>query len=279
MKKTIDRKLLLLKPDRILCPVFPTRRFYDDFNIKPLADSISANGIIEPLIVRKNQNGSFELVCGYRRLAAAKSLGLRRVPCIKISADDQTAFIISISENSNRTHLNFFEEGEAILNIKNRFGLDYPKISDVLGIPQSVVLNRIKLLKLNNSVRKRIIGAGLDEKYAALTLMLCENKQHSFLNAVISDGLSYESAKALARQYILGDIPQKEKEEQISQAPQKIAVGDVRLFANSLSKLIVTMQNSGIEAYSKRTENEKYIEYKVRIPKPQAENYKQLRLV
>lgn len=280
MRKT-DKKLLLLKPEKIVCPPFSVRKYYDDYSIKSLADNILENGIIEPIIVRKNSIGSFEVISGLRRLKAAKLVSLRRIPCIEIVADDESSALISLSENCERKHLNFFEEAEAIASIKTRFGIDYKAISERLGLSYSSVLNRVKLLKLQTTIKDRIITEGLSEKQAKYIAMIDEEKQNTFIDKIVSSSLNDNATKLLVQKYLLGfeepETIKKSKEETVSF--KKVAVGDIRLFSNSLSKLISTMQSSGIDAFSKKTENEKYIEYKIKIPKSQADNYKQLRLV
>lgn len=281
MRNVTNKKFLLLKPEKIVCPPFSARKHYDDLSIKTLADNISANGIIEPLIVRKNPVGSFEVVSGIRRLKAANLIGLRRIPCILITADDEKAEIISLSENTQRKYLNFFEEAEAISLIKNRFGTDYKTIAEKIGVSYSSLLNRLKLIKLDSSVKERIISEGLSENHARYISMIDEESQPFFIDKIVSSSLNESATKLMVQKYLLGfEEPKYENEEKGEPIGiKKVAVGDIRLFSNSISKLVTTMKCSGIDAFSQKTEGEKYIEYKIRIPKPQAENYKQLRLV
>ncbi len=278
MKKMFEKKLLFLKPNEIVCPISFARKYYDDYDIKNLADNIAVNGVIEPLIIRKNELGNFELIAGLRRLKASKMLGLRRIPCILQVADDETAAFISISENTKRTNLNMFEEAEAIKEVITRYETKEGEAADRLGIAYSNLQSKLNLLKLDSLSKKRILLAGLNQRFARLALYVPEEKRQQFLNAVIKDCLSLGGAKELARQ-LVADEEDIIKHSEQSPPVRKALIGDERLFANSLSKLILTMQVSGIEAYSRKTENEKYIEYRIRIPKPQTENYRQLKLV
>ncbi len=278
MKNSIKSKLVFLKPEQIVCPNTFVRKHYDDFDIKILADSIAANGIIEPIIVRNPKKGIYELVAGLRRLKAAQTLGLRRVPSIIITADNRTAAYISITENTKRTSLNPFEEAEAIKNVINRYETDISVAAEKLGVASSYLTGKLNLLKLDNLSKTKIISCGLGERYAKITLLVPEEKRSEFLDEIIKNSVCISGAKELANKYISEETP--EEKETLNQTPvRKTVIGDERLFANSLSKLISTMQSSGLEAYQRKSETEKYIEYRVRIVKNQPENYRQIRLV
>ena len=280
MSYNLKPKLLLLKPKKIVCSINTLRKYYDDYDIKNLADNIAVNGIIEPLIVNENEAGKYELAVGLKRLKAALLLNLRRVPCLVIKATNEDMAFLSLSENLKRTNLNFFDEAEAIKQIINRYDKTCLQVSERLGISSSALLNKLNLLKLSPPIRERIIKSGLSERHARIVLLIPENKQSLFLDKIIRDELSLSEARELSEKILLGLDAENESEETTPVNPiRKVAIGDARLFANSLSKLIDTMKNSGVEAYSRRSETDKYIEYKVRIIKPATENYSQLKLV
>ncbi|MCQ2455079.1 MAG: ParB/RepB/Spo0J family partition protein [Clostridia bacterium] len=283
MSYTLKPKLLLLKPQKIVCSINAIRKHYSDYEIKNLADNISAVGIIEPLVVIENNTGNYELVSGYKRLKAALFLGLRRVPCTLIDAKSEDIAFISLSENINRTSLNFFEEAESIKQIITYFNITNSVAAQKLGIPISVLLSKLTLLKLDENSKERIINGGLSERHAKVVLLIPENKREEFLDRIIKEELNVAKTKELAEKILLyGDTPPSETaEEKFEEIKpfRKSAIGDARLFANSLTKLIETMKSSGVEAISKRTETDKHVEYKVRIMKPTAENYSQLKLV
>ncbi|MBO4467704.1 MAG: ParB/RepB/Spo0J family partition protein [Clostridia bacterium] len=247
--------------------MFPINSPSDVLSIKPLADSIVANGIIEPLIIRKNSLKRFEVVSGNRRLKAAITVGLRRVPCILINADDLSASLISISENLNRISPDYFEQAELFKRISNRFGVDYETIAEKTGMSISSLLNRINLLSLGDQVRKKLVSAGLDEKYAVIVSMVPEEKQLDFIEKIVSLSLTPEKAKETLQSFILPmSMPKSSNEEPFT--GRKSVACDVRIFSNSLSKLIKTLNNSGISAYSDVVEKEDCIEYTIKIPKP-----------
>ena len=109
-----DKKLLMLKPESIIISNDNARKSFDEYELKRLAESIHTSGIIQPIAVRKNTDGNYELITGERRLKAAVLAGLRRVPCILHKTDKNTARLYSIIDNVHRCNLSLFEEAEGL---------------------------------------------------------------------------------------------------------------------------------------------------------------------
>ena len=271
-----DKKLLMLKPDDIITNPNQPRKNFDTYELQSLADSILANGIIQPLTVRKGENGKYLLIAGERRLRAAKMAGLRRVPCVLHRTSDLVASLYAITENMQRSDLNFFEEALAIQTLINDFRLTQAEVAVQLGMANSTVSNKLRLLKLSPETQARILSANLTERHARALLRLSADAREDALQKIIANGLNLAQTEALIDS-ILNPIELEIEPEDKSQAPiRKAAIGDIKLFSNSLSKLLCTMQNAGINANSRKRETESYVEYKVRIFKnsPQATQLK-----
>lgn len=264
-----DKKLIMLKPSDIKMSPNQPRKSFDEYELKLLADSIQANGIIQPLAVRKLPDGRFELIAGERRLRAAVMAGLRRVPCVIHKTDDETSALYSVIENLQRSNLTVFEESEGINRLITEYGMSQAEAAARLGIAQSTLSNKLRLLKLDSEIQARIVSARLTERHARALLRLPERLRGEALDRIIAEGLTL----AQTEEYITSllnppkEQPQTEPEEPV----RKVVIGDLRLFSNSLSKLLTTLQNAGIKASSRKYETEKYIEYKVRIPKKDSE--------
>ncbi len=260
-----DKKLLMLKPDDIIPCANQPRKNFDTYELQSLADSITANGIIQPLTVRKGENGKYLLIAGERRLRAAKMAGLRRIPCVLHRTGDLVASLYAITENMQRCDLNFFEEALAIQTLINDFRLTQAEVAVQLGMANSTVSNKLRLLKLSPETQARILSANLTERHARALLRLSADKREDALQKIIANGLNLAQTEALIDS-ILNPIELEVEPESKIQAPvRKAAIGDIKLFSNSLSKLICTMQNAGITANSRKKETENYVEYKVRI--------------
>ncbi|MBO5357742.1 MAG: ParB/RepB/Spo0J family partition protein [Clostridia bacterium] len=258
-----DKRLLMLKPNDIKPSKNQPRKSFDEYELKLLADSIQSSGIIQPLAVRKSLDGKYEIIAGERRYIAAKMVGLRRIPCVLHNTDDKTAAIYSIMENLQRQDLSFFEEAEAINRLIITFGMSQLEIASRLGIAQSTLSNKLRLLRLSGDHRERIMTARLTERHARALLRLEGEKRENALNYIIANDLSLQESE----EYIENILNPKEEEKPPEKPIRKYAISDVRIFYNSLSKLVGTLQSAGLNAKTRKYENDKYIEYKVRISK------------
>ncbi len=274
-----DKKLLMLRPEELISSKNQPRKSFDVYELKLLADSIAASGIIQPLAVRKNQDGKYEIIAGERRLKAAVMAGIRRVPCVLHKTDDVTAALYAMIENLQRSNLDFFEEALGIEKLITVYGMSQLEVAARLGMAQSTVSNKLRLLRLDQDLRSQIISANLTERHARALLKLNPEKRILALNRIIADGLSLKQSEALIEE-IISPKSEEIQKEKTEKPIRKSAIGDVRLFSNSLSKLLDTLQNAGIDARSQKYENDKYIEYKVRIKKELPENMRaeQLRI-
>ena len=259
-----DKKLLMLKPDDIIPNENQPRKVFDTYELQSLADSIAANGIIQPLTVRKTEGGKYSLIAGERRLRAAKMAGLRRIPCVLHRTSDLVASLYAITENMQRSDLNCFEEAIAIQTLINDFRLTQAEAAVQLGMANSTVSNKLRLLKLSSEIQDRILSANLTERHARALLRLSPEQRDNALDKIIADGLNLSQTEELIEN-ILNPVVDETPEEPAVKPVRKAVIGDIKLFSNSLSKLLCTMQNAGITANSRKSETEKYIEYKVRI--------------
>lgn len=264
MHTITDKKLLMLRPEEIISAAHQPRKTFDQYDLKLLADSIASSGIIQPLIVRKNELGGYELIAGERRLRAAVMAGLRRVPCVLHKTDDSTAALYSVIENLQRKNLSVFEEARGIEGLIISYGMSQSQVAAGLGIAQSTLSNKLRLLRLSPELQEAIISAGLTERHARALIKLPENLRKAALEHIIAEGMSLNQTEVYVDALLAPttvEIPEEPK------PLRKYSIGDVRLFSNSLTKLLTTLQNAGIDAHSRKYENDKYIEYKVRIRK------------
>ena len=272
-----DRKLLMLKPEQIRIPRKMKVDTQSDETIAFLTASIAANGVIEPVCVRKRDDGEYELINGLRRLCGAKKAGLRRIPCVVHKADDYTAELYGIIENLQRKQPSFFDEADTIKRITETYDVSDKEIAVRLGIPYHILLSKLSLLKFSKHHRKLINEAGITEAQARSLLHLNETMRQTAIEKIISDGLNQKQTERLAADICSGKF---EKKTETEKPKVKYAIGDIRLFSNSLSKMITTLQNAGIDASAKKYENNKYVEFKIKIKKeiPEEETATQLKI-
>ncbi len=258
-QKNECKNLKLLPTDSIKVGSQPRKNF-DEYELARLADSIRQNGILQPLSVRRVGN-EYLLIAGERRLRAAKTAGLKKVPCIIFSCSDALAATYAVIENLQRCELSFFEEADGINRLITEHGLSQAEIAERLGIAQSTLSNKLRLLHLSEPLRERIVGASLTSRHARALLSVTPERREETLNHIIANRLNIKQTE----DYIdsVNNPPPPE-----AQQKRKGALSDIRLFTNSLSRLVDTMVLSGIPAKQETRERKDYIEYKVKIPKP-----------
>ena len=263
-----NKKLLMLRPAEIRSSPYSSRHSFDDGSLNALSQNISVSGIIEPLSVRKNEKGFYELICGERRLKAAKMAGVRRIPCILHTVDNATCAVYSLSENIHGKELDFFDEAQAIERILRNFGLTHTELAIRLGVTQSYLNAKLKLLKLSPTLKERIYEENLPEQIALLLLKIPPEKREQALEEIVLKEMNAASAREL-----IDNILNPKREPPPREAPikneeppiRKAAVGDIRIFSNSILKLYENIQSSGFHSRCLKKETDQYTEYKIRI--------------
>jgi ParB family chromosome partitioning protein len=174
----------------------PRMRFSED-ELEGMARSIKEQGIIQPLLVRKDDNG-FELVTGERRLRAAKKAGLDQVPVIVKSIADTDLLEMSIVENIQREDLNPMEEAEAYYQLITKFDLTQDQAAARVGKSRPAVANFLRLRQLPEQIKSDIIAGALSMGHARALLGASNSaQQHAAWRAVVSKGLSVRETERL----------------------------------------------------------------------------------
>jgi len=183
----------------------------DDINpetLNELAESITSQGVIQPIVVRKITYDKYEIIAGERRWRAAQIAGLSEIPAIIREIDDQVALAIGLIENIQRESLTPLEEAKALQQLINDFKMTHAEISHVVGRSRSAVSNLIRLLQLNDSV-KQLLGQGdLEMGHARALLSLKEEQQFDVANQVVQRSLSVRQTEELVKR-VLNPKPKK----------------------------------------------------------------------
>ncbi len=192
------------KPSFIVCGIeelspnrFQPRRDFNDEDQQKLIASVKKSGIIQPIIVRKADNG-YEIIAGERRWRAAQAAGLREVPVILRSAEDRDVAELSLIENIQREALNPIEEADAYRTLINRFSLSQEEIASRVGKDRSTVANTVRLLKLPEAVQKALILKEISAGHARALLALdLPGAQIGALKAIRKRGLNVRNTERL----------------------------------------------------------------------------------
>lgn len=232
------------------------RRYFDPIALDELKESIIKCGIINPISVKKTENG-YQIIAGERRFRAANLAGLTEVPCIILPPDEEKCELIALVENIQRCDLNFLEEAVAYKKFVEEYGLKQEELAYKIGKTQSFVANKIRILKLDKAVLKIIIEHNLTERHARALLKLPSEKHKDALIYIIKNKLNV----AKTEEYIEKILKPKENKKQHT----KLCM-DVRLFLNSINKSLDTMNQAGINAKIDKKQTEQNITYTITVP-------------
>lgn len=258
--KTINR-VVEIPVEEIRPNQHQPRTVFDEEELLLLSRSIQQDGIIQPLTVRRN-NTYYELVSGERRLRAAKLAGMQTVPCIIINVTERTSALLALIENIQRQDLGFFEEATAISKLISFYGMTQEDAAHHLGMAQSTIANKLRLLKLSPQEQTAITDGRLTERHARAFLRLpCGELREKVIDEVIKLSLNVEKTEELISKTLEGE---RERE---SYRKRSAVFKDVRLFMHTINQAVAVMQKAGVKANAKKTEKDDVIEYVITIAK------------
>ncbi len=253
-------KLTRLPVSKILPNPSQPRKIFHEDELRGLAQSIVENGLLQPVTVRR-ENGQYYLVAGERRLRACKLAGLRDIPVIISDCEPEDSAVLALLENVQRRDLQMFEQANAILSLLREWQITQEEAARRLGMSQSYLANKIRLLKLSPEEQAEIIEHKLTERHARALLRVDDIElRQRILRSVITRGLNVAQTEEL----ISEAFRPKEKSRKVRRT---FVAKDIRLFINTIDHAVDAMKTAGIEAQTERKETEEYIECVVRIPK------------
>lgn len=215
---TSEDNLQKLAVDLIQRGQYQPRQNFDEDGLNELADSIRAQGLIQPIVVRLlSDKKNYEIIAGERRWRAAQIAGLHDVPVIIKDVTDQTVMCMSLIENIQRQDLNPLEEAKALERLINEFEMTHDETAEAVGRSRSAVSNLLRLLELDNSVKNMLEARKLDMGHARALLSLDKAKQLEIATKIAQQGLSVRAAESLVQQ--LNNKNQKSKPARKSKDP------------------------------------------------------------
>ncbi len=179
---------------------YQPRKDIDPERLQELADSIKAQGIIQPIVVRKIGSEKYEIIAGERRWRAAQLIGLQLVPVVIRVIDDRGAMAVALIENIQREDLNPLEEAEALRRLLDEFEMTHQQIADAVGKSRVTVTNLLRLMELQPEVKKLLIHKQLEMGHARAILSLDGAAQIAAANKIVKSGLTVRAAEQLVRE-------------------------------------------------------------------------------
>ena len=200
-------------------PRQPRTRFTDN-ELSELADSIREHGVIQPLIVSEQNDGTYTLIAGERRLRASQIAGLNTVPVVTRQADDRELLELALIENIQREDLSPLEAAEAYKSLEENFNLTHEEISKRVGKNRASVTNTMRLLKLPGEVQKALLEKKITEGHARVLLSLpTPQAQINAMNHIIKNELNVRQTEEYIRS-LLGESNKKTKTAKTDLTPE-----------------------------------------------------------
>ena len=208
-----ESKILNVSIDKIIPNRFQPRLIFDEKSLNELSESIKEHGIIQPLIVRP-LNDKYEIIAGERRYKAATMAGLTTVPILVTNLNDSKSAEVAIVENIQRKNLNPIEEAKSYKRILDRKFKTQEELSKVLGINQSTISNKLRLLTLTKDVQETLSKDKIRERHASRLLKVQnESKQIELLTKTINNKLTVKDLDEEIKKLLTHEINPEIQEE------------------------------------------------------------------
>lgn len=178
---------------------YQPRKSMDESGLSELAASIRAQGVMQPIVVRRMGEGRFEIIAGERRWRATQLAGLDRIPAVIKDVSDESAVAISLIENIQREDLNPMEEALALQRLIDEFDLTHQQVADAVGISRTAVTNFLRLLNLEGRVAEMLARGEIEMGHARALLGLPDDHQLAVARDIAARGLSVRQTEAMVR--------------------------------------------------------------------------------
>lgn len=198
----VDGALRELPVDLIQRGKYQPRRDIEPESLQELADSIKAQGVMQPIVVRPISDNRYEIIAGERRWRATQLAGLHSIPTIVRDVPDEAAIAMALIENIQREDLNPIEEAAALQRLQQEFELTQQEVADAVGKSRSTVANLLRLMSLREDVRRLVEHGDLEMGHARALLALEGEHQSQAARSVVSRGLSVRQTEALVRKLL-----------------------------------------------------------------------------
>ncbi|MGY1458597.1 MULTISPECIES: ParB/RepB/Spo0J family partition protein [unclassified Luteimonas] len=230
--------LRTLPVDALAPGKYQPRRHMDPAKLTELAESIRAQGVIQPIVVRQLPDRTFEIIAGERRWRASREAGLAEIPVVVREVDDRTVVAMALIENIQREDLNPLEEAQALQRLIDEFDLTHAAAAEAVGRSRAAVSNLLRLLELPPAIRALVEARRLEMGHARALLTLSPELASKLASDAAEHGWSVREVEHRAQQFAAGRVPSTAKKKAGSGAARPHA--DIVALENELSEVLAT---------------------------------------
>ena len=266
MDKSECNTLEIIPVDYIRPNPYQPRRVFSEESINELAHSIKQYGLLQPITVRKLNHNYFEIIAGERRWRAVCRAGFTHIKAVVQPAIDEDSAMIALIENLEREDLHFFEEAEGYLSLMREHGLTQEELARRLGKNQSTVANKMRILKLPQSVKELVCTYKLSERHARALLRLHnEDAQLKLIKDIKQRNLSVKLTEELVEK-TLSKLYGEEPSEICSQHVVCI-MRDYRIYLNTIKKALSRIKKAGVKVSYQACESKDKVSINIELAK------------
>lgn len=254
-----EKNLRMINMEYIVPNPNQPRTHFDSEAINELAQSISENGLIQPIIVRPIELGQYEIVAGERRFRACQKAMMTTIPCIVEEYDDVKLAQVAIIENIQRENLTPVEEAIAYQKLIETYGYTQATVAGQVGKKQSTIANKLRLLNLPQKVQDAVKNREITERHARALLTLPNaSAQVKTLNKIVNQGLNVKQTE---------DLINKKKKDTIKKAPKKGISQHIKLAINTVKQAVDMVHKTGIDLMLDESDQDDYYVMTIKIKK------------
>ena len=199
---------------------YQPRKHFSASSLEQLSQSIKAQGLLQPIVIRTNSQGEHELIAGERRLRASQMAGLTHIPAVIKEITDQACLAFAIIENIQRQDLNVIELAQSLHSLATKYGMTHSDVGRLVGKSRAAVSNVIRLLQLSGDVKDMLVRGVIDMGHARCLLSLPDSDQASVAQKIIDQQLPVRDAEALVRNILGGALTKKNGSFKITPNPE-----------------------------------------------------------
>ncbi len=233
---------------------------FNEESLDELAESIREHGLIQPITVRKINEG-YEIIAGERRFRACKKIGYYEVPCVVMSADELETAQMALVENIQRENLSAVEEAKAYVEIMRQASCTQEELAKRMGKSQSTIANKIRLLNLPEVIQEGVRERKITERHARAILSVKKEDQVKVYDQIVKKGWNVSESE----RYI--DRLTKQEKRNEPKPQNKGIVRHVRIAFNTIYQAVKLVKDTGMEVEVEECETEEDVRMIIKFPK------------
>ncbi len=255
-------EVIQLPIEQIIPNQFQPRSIFNEEKIKELAQTIHTHGMIQPIVVRKSTEDTYELIAGERRWRAVQVLEWKEIPAIVRDMTDTETASVALIENLQREELTVIEEANAYAQLLEMHSLTQEALAQRLGKSQSTIANKLRLLKLPDAIQIELMNKNITERHArALMKVMDEETQMNVLQAILDSDLNVRQTEEYIAK-IYAPVEEKKKKTVLKGFNK-----DIRIAMNTIRQSLHMVTETGINVETDEEEHEDYYQITIKLPK------------